>query len=102
MADNAPTSPTFRCRSSRRRAGIDSCVVASMCGTGNCYDNAVEESFFSALEFELIMRLHWATPAEARSDVFEYVEGWYNPRRRHSTLGYLSPADYEGQVRKAA
>jgi transposase InsO family protein len=48
-------------------------------------------------EGELIYRHTWPTRAEARTAVFEYIEGWYNPRRRHSTLGYLSPADYEHQ-----
>ena len=77
-------------------------VVASMSGAGNCYDNAVVESFFSTLEFELVMQRDWATPSEARQDVFEYIEGWYNRRRRHSTLGYVSPMEYEQQLVKAA
>jgi putative transposase len=77
-------------------------MVASMSGTGNCYDNAVMESFFSTLEFELVMRRDWATPAEARADVFQYIEGWYNRRRRHSTLGYLSPAAFEERQRQIA
>lgn len=75
---------------------------ASMSRTGNCYDNAVVESFFSTLEFELVMRTDWATREEARAAVFEYIETWYNPKRRHSTLGYLSPAAYEEQLRVAA
>jgi putative transposase len=77
-------------------------MVASMSGTGNCYDNAVMESFFSTLEFELVMQRDWATPAEARADVFQYIEGWYNRRRRHSTLGYVSPAEYEERQRQSA
>jgi putative transposase len=75
---------------------------ASMSRKGNCYDNAVAESFFSTLEFELVMRSDWHTRAEARAAVFEYIETWYNPKRRHSTLGYLSPAAYEVQLREAA
>ena len=62
--------------------------------------NAVCESFFASLKKELVNRRPWPTRAEARSNVFEYIEGWYNPRRRHSTLGYLSPADYEQQHRQ--
>ena len=53
------------------------------------------ESFFATLECELIARCRFKTQAEARSAVFEFVEGFYNPRRRHSSIGYLSPVDYE-------
>ena len=77
-------------------------MVASMSRTGDCYDNAVAESFFSTLEFELVMRHDWHTKAEARRAIFRYIETWYNPKRRHSTLGYLSPAAYEGQLQAAA
>jgi transposase InsO family protein len=77
-------------------------AVASMSSTGNCYDNAVVESFFSTLEFELIRKQDWDTPADARAAVGRYLEGWYNARRRHSTLGYRSPAGYEAQVFQAA
>ena len=62
---------------------------------GDCFDNAVCEAFHASLKRELINRRSWPTRAEARTTVFEYIEGWYNPRRRHSTLGYLSPAQYE-------
>ena len=62
---------------------------------GDCFDNAVCEAFHASLKRELINRRPWPTRAEARSAVFEYIEGWYNPRRRHSTLGYLSPAECE-------
>jgi transposase InsO family protein len=75
---------------------------ASMSRRGNCYDNAVVENFFSTLEFELVMRADWQTREEARAAVFEYLETWYNPKRRHSTLGYLSPAAYEEQLQVAA
>lgn len=80
-------------------------MVASMSGTGNCYDNAVAESFFATLEFELLMKEDWPTRDEARQAIFRYIETWYNRKRRHSTLGYVSPAAYEAQVheqRKAA
>lgn len=77
-------------------------MQASMSRKGNCYDNAVAESFFSTLEFELVMTADWHTREEARTAVFEYVETWYNPRRRHSTLGYLSPAAYEEQLLQVA
>lgn len=75
---------------------------ASMSRKGNCYDNAVAESFFSTLEFELVMMADWHTREEARTAVFEYIETWYNPKRRHSTLGYLSPTAYEAQLQTAA
>lgn len=77
-------------------------MVASMSRTGDCYDNAVAESFFSTLEFELLMRHDWHTKEDARRAIFRYIETWYNRKRRHSTLGYLSPADYEVQLQEAA
>ena len=77
-------------------------MIASMSGKGNCYDNAVAESFFATLEFELIMQNDWRTKAEARRAIFRYIETWYNRRRRHSTLGYVSPAEYEAQLQQAA
>jgi transposase InsO family protein len=70
----------------------------SMSRKGDCYDNAVAESFFATLEFELVMRQDWETRAEARRAVFRYLEVWYNRQRRHSTLGYVSPAAYEAQL----
>jgi len=77
-------------------------MVASMSGKGDCYDNAVAESFFSTLEFELLMKNDWHTRADARRAIFAYIETWYNRKRRHSILGYLSPADYEQQLQVAA
>ena len=74
-----------------RQAGL----VASMGSVGDCYDNAVTESFFATLECELLDRSRFATRAQARTAVFDFIEGFYNPRRRHSTLGYLSPAEFE-------
>jgi len=73
-------------------------IIASMSRKANCYDNAVAESFFATLEWELIKRSDWRTRDEARLSIFEYIECWYNPKRRHSSLGYLSPAEYEQQL----
>jgi putative transposase len=74
-----------------REAGL----VASTGTVGDCYDNAVTESFFATLECELLHRSRFTTRTQARTAVFDYLEGFYNPRRRHSTLGQLSPVDYE-------
>ena len=62
---------------------------------GDCYDNAMAESFFASLECELIDRTTFRSHADARLAVFDYIEGWYNPRRRHSAIGYLSPVSFE-------
>ena len=70
-------------------------VTPSMGSVGDCFDNAMAESFFATPECELLDRTRWATHAEARSAVFAFIEGWYNTRRRHSALGYLSPLDFE-------
>ena len=70
-------------------------VRPSMGSVGDCYDNAMCESFFATLECELTDRSRFRSQAEARMAVFEFIEGWYNPRRRHSSIGYLSPIDYE-------
>jgi putative transposase len=80
-----------------REAGI----VPSMGSVGDCYDNAMAESFFATLETELIDRSDWATPAEARAAVFEYIEVFYNRIRRHSAIGYLSPAQFEERYRSS-
>jgi len=74
-----------------KRAG----VRPSMGSVGDCYDNAMCESFFATLECELLDREQFQTRAEARLAVFEFIEGWYNPRRRHSALDYHSPITYE-------
>jgi putative transposase len=73
-------------------------VRPSMGSVGNAYDNAMAESFFATLECELIDRRRSKTQAEARMAVFEFIEGFYNPRRRHSSIGYLSPAAYEKRL----
>ncbi len=73
----------------------DAGLRPSMGSVGDCYDNALCESFFATLECELIDRRSWRTQAQARAQVFAFIEGWYNPRRRHSSIDYLSPIDYE-------
>ncbi len=72
-------------------------VTVSMSRTGNCWDNAVAESFFGTLKTELVEGADWMTRAAARAAVFEYLEVWYNRQRRHSALGYLSPVEYEAR-----
>jgi putative transposase len=72
-------------------------VRPSMGSVGDAYDNAMAESFFATLECELLDRRRFKTQAEARMAVFEFIEGFYNPRRRHSSLGYLSPVAFERQ-----
>jgi putative transposase len=77
-------------------------VRPSMGSVGDAYDNAMCESFFATLECELLDRCRFKTQAEARRAVFEFIEGFYNPRRRHSSVGYLSPINYERQHHAAA
>jgi putative transposase len=72
-------------------------VRPSMGSVGDAYDNAMAESFFASLECELIDRRSWQTKTEARLALFTYIEGWYNPRRRHSALEYLSPMNFESK-----
>jgi putative transposase len=77
-------------------------VMPSTGSTGDAYDNAMAESFFATLEREVINRRRFKTQAEARIAIFTWLEGWYNPRRRHSSLGYLSPINYERKMLSAA
>jgi putative transposase len=70
-------------------------VRPSMGSVGDCFDNATAESFFATLECELLERRRFKSHAEAELAVFDFIEGWYNPQRRHSSLGYLSPVQYE-------
>lgn len=70
----------------------------SMGSVGNVCDNAICESFFATLECALLDRRKFRTKAEARMAIFEFIEGWYNPGRLHSALGYLSPIDYDGST----
>jgi putative transposase len=78
-----------------REAGL----LGSMGSIGDCFDNSVAESFFATLQTELLDRQNWSTRGELANAVFAFIEAFYNPRRRHSTLGYLSPADYEDAYR---
>ena len=73
-------------------------VQPSMGSVGDCYDNAMAESFFATLECELIDRRRFTDPDHARREVFQFIEGWYNPRRRHSAIGYKSPINYERSI----
>jgi putative transposase len=74
-------------------------VRPSTGSVGDCFDNAMAESFFATLETELFDRRRFATKAEARLAIFRYIEGWYNPRRRHSSLGQVSPIAFEKAYR---
>jgi putative transposase len=73
-------------------------VRPSMGSVGDCFDNAMCESFFATLECELLDRRRFKTQAEAKMAIFEFIEGWYNPHRRHSSIGYLSPVNYERRI----
>lgn len=73
-------------------------VVLSVGRTGQCWDNAVAESFFATIKRELIDTRPWPTRAGLRAAIFDYIEGWYNTRRLHSSLGYRSPAEYEATI----
>ena len=73
-------------------------ITCSMSRKGDCWDNAVAESFFATLEWELIEDSDWHTHEEARQAIFDYIEIWYNRQRRHSSLGYTTPAAYEKQL----
>jgi putative transposase len=77
-------------------------IQASMSRSGDCWDNAVAESFFATLELELIARNTWHSRDDARHAIFRYIEAWYNRKRRHSTLQYLSPMQFEQQLQIAA
>jgi putative transposase len=90
------------------QAARDAGIARSMGSKGCCFDNAVAESFFATLKKELVHRRSWPTRRELTGEVFEYIEAFYNPVRRHSTLGYLSPVQFEtgtlspGSARDAA
>ena len=73
-------------------------IACSMSRCGNCWDNAAMESFFSSLKTERTARKTYRTRDEARADVFDYIERFYNPKRRHSTIGYVSPMEFERNV----
>ncbi len=76
-------------------------VVCSMSRSGNVWDNAAMESFFSSLKMQRTARKVYRTRDQARADVFDYIERFYNPNRRHSTIGYMSPMEFERQARLA-
>ena len=80
---------------------IEHGVVCSLSRSGNVWDNAAMESFFSTLKTERTARKVYRTRDQARADVFDYIERFYNLRRRHSTLGYVSPIAYEDKMRLA-
>lgn len=84
------------------RLARDHGVVLSVGRKGECWDNAVAESFFATIKRELIDTRAWPTRAGLRRAIFEYIEGWYNTHRLHSALGYLSPTDYEATIHHPA
>jgi putative transposase len=84
-----------------QRLMADQGISCSMSRAGNVWDNAAMESFFSSLKTERVARKVYRTRDQARADVFDYIERFYNPKRRHSTLGYLSPMEFENQMRLA-
>jgi transposase InsO family protein len=86
---SAYTGGVYQARLARQQ-----CVV-SYSRRGNCWDNAVVESFFATLKTELVQDAHWLTRHHARAELAPYLDGWYNYVRRHSSLGYLSPVEYE-------
>ena len=81
-----------------QRLMADHGVTCSMSRAGTCWDNAAMESFFSSLKTERSARKTYRTRNQAKADVFDYIERFYNPKRRHSTLGYLSPMEFEKQM----
>ena len=80
-----------------RRALTNAGLTASMSRKGNCYDNAAMESFWSTLKLELIYRRNFQTRSQARTQIFDYIESFYNRQRAHSALNYRSPVDFESQ-----
>ncbi len=81
-----------------QRLMADHSITCSMSRSGNVWDNAVMEGFFASLKTERTARKTYRTRDDAMADVFNYTERFYNPRRRHSTLGYLSPVEFEKQA----
>jgi transposase InsO family protein len=95
--DQAPLYSAYEYRQRMQDHGL----VASMSGRGNCYDNACAESFFSSLKNELVHHSDFHTREAARAAIFNYIELFYNRRRRHQALGYISPAQFEEQRKSA-
>ena len=87
------------CSKDYRRMLRDHGFIASMSGRGNCYDNAMVETVFKTIKSELIWRMSFTTRDQASRAIGQYIEGFYNPRRRHSGLGYVSPATFETAYR---
>jgi len=87
------------CSDDYRRMLRDNGFVASMSGRGNCYDNAMVETVFKTIKSELIWRTAFTSRDQASTAIGQYIEGFYNPRRRHSSLGYMSPATFEATFR---
>ena len=85
----------YACMEFRQLLAEHQHVRQSMSRKANCWDNAVAESFFKTLKVEWVYRNRFETKAQAKISIFEYIETWYNTQRRHSAIGYLSPADYE-------
>ena len=83
------------CSADYRRIVQSQGFIASMSGVGNCYDNAMVETVFKTIKSELIWRTAFATRDQASKAIGQYIEGFYNPRRRHSSLGYVSPTAFE-------
>jgi transposase InsO family protein len=75
-------------------------MIQSLSRPRQCWDNAVAESFFSSLKLELIDRRSWATRRQVRLAVFDYIERFFNRRRLHSSLGYLTPVEYEANIHR--
>jgi putative transposase len=96
-SDQGPPDTSIAVGQRCRQAG----VRPSMGSVGDCFDNALCESFFATLECELLDRSRFASQTEARRVVFDFIEGWYNRHRRHSALGYLSPVEFE-KIKEAA
>ena len=84
-----------------RQLLADHGLVASMSRKGNCYDNAFIESFWSSLKYEVVYQHRFATRAEARNAIFDYIEAFYNRTRLHSSLGYVSPITFESQLNQS-
>ena len=93
-SDRGPQYGSFDFQKELELAG----VTCSMSSTGNCYDNAAMESFFGTLKVECIRNQRYQTREQARTDLFEWIESWYNRKRRHSYLGYVSPVEFEQKV----
>ena len=90
------------CSADYRRLVDDHGFITSMSGRGNCYDNAMVETVFKTIKSELVWRTPFASRAQAAKEIGHYIEGFYNPRRRHSSLGYISPAAFEAQLTATA